>query len=151
VLTEEQLRLWIEHPSFYDRDASWVGSLESAATYAPGKVFGLYMPAEPNPWFLQIEHFGARYATTVAPENVTYGDPLLLTLFEAALETNSTDRALAGLGRPGRTFNELAAENDMLRNRLQTLTHSRSALFKALVAAMTRKLHLGAGGGRVEP
>ena len=132
AMTDEQLRLWIKHPSFYDRDASWVGPLESAATYAPGRVFGLYMPAEPDPWFLQIEHFGTRYATGGAPENGVYGEPLLLTMLETAIETNSVERALASLEQPGRTINVLAGQNDLLRRKLERLTHSRSALFKAL-------------------
>lgn len=140
VLTDEQLRLWTEQPSFYDRDTSWVGPLESAATYAPGKVFGLYMPAEPDPWFLQIEHFGTRYAAAVAPENCVYGEPLLLTLVETAIETNSVGQTLAALEQPGRTLNILATENDRLRRRFERLTCSRSALFKALLTAMARKL-----------
>jgi hypothetical protein len=147
VLTDEQLRLWVKQSTFYDRDTSWIGPLESAATYAPGKVFGLYMPAEPDPWFLQIEHFGTRYATPAAPENCVYGEPLLLTLLETAIETNSAERVLAGLEQPGRTINVLTAQNEMLRTKLERLTNSRGALFKALLAAMIRKLR----GGKATP
>jgi hypothetical protein len=43
VITDMQLKLWMRQPSFYDRDASWISPLESASTYSPGKVFGLYM------------------------------------------------------------------------------------------------------------
>jgi hypothetical protein len=139
VLTDEQLRTWIKHPSFYDRDSSWVGPLESAATHAPGKAFGLYMPAEPDPWFLQIEHYGTRYATSGASEHGVYGEPLLLTMLETAIETNSVERALAALEQPGRTINVLAGQNEVLRTKLEQLTRSRSALFKALLAALTRK------------
>ena len=147
ILTGDQLRLWVKQPSFYDRDTSWVGPLESAATYAPGKVFGLYMPAEPDPWFLQIEHFGTRYATPAAPENCVYGEPLLLTLLETAVDASSVERILTGLEQPGRTINVLAAQNELLRTKLERLTHSRSDLFKALLAAMTRKLR----GGKAAP
>jgi hypothetical protein len=140
VISDEQLRLWIDHPTFYDRDATWVSGLESAATYAPGKIFGLYMPAEPDPWFLQIEHFGTRYAATVAPPNCVYGDPLLLTLAEAALQSEPTSPALAALEKPGRTINALIAENDALRTELNSLKCSSTRLSKALMASLSRKI-----------
>jgi hypothetical protein len=140
VLTDEQLRLWIGDPSFYDRDGSWVDPLASAATFSPGKFFGLYMPAEPDPWFLGIEHYGTRYAAKVAPAGVIYGDSLLLTYAETALETKSAEQALAGLENPGRTMNAMAAQNDLLRTELETLKRSTTRLFKAIVAVWRRKL-----------
>ncbi len=79
--------------------------------------------------------------------NGVYGEPLLLTMLETAIETNSVERALATLEQPGRTINVLAGQNDLLRRKLERLTHSRSALFKALP---TRKLR-GSRRRRDEP
>jgi hypothetical protein len=140
VLTDAQLKLWIGLPSFYDRDASWVDPLVSACTYAPGKVFALYMSAEPNPWFLQIEHYGTRYSTVLAPAGQVYGDPLLLTLAEAAQSRiGDGDQPLAAAGKPGASINALVAENATLRRKLDILSRSRSGLFKALIRALFRK------------
>jgi hypothetical protein len=140
VLTDGQLRLWLEQPSFYDRDASWISPLESAATYAPGKVFGLYMPAEPDPWFLQIEHFGARLATRLRLDDQVFGEPLLLAIAEAAQSgSGGSDQVLARIGKTGDSLIERAAESARLREELRALTASRSRLFKALVATMLRK------------
>jgi hypothetical protein len=140
VLTNDQLRLWIDEPTFYDCDGSWVTPLESAATFAPGKVFGLYMPAEPDPWFLQIEHFGARFAMRMQQNGRVFGEPLLLALAEAA-QSGAGD-AYQVLGRVGKTrdsMTERAAQAAQLREELSTLKASRSRLFKALLATMLRK------------
>jgi hypothetical protein len=47
---------WAEQPHFLDRDASWCGPLESAATLGIMKTFRLYKPAPENLDFLEIEH-----------------------------------------------------------------------------------------------
>ena len=70
-LTDAQLKHWMAQPSFDDRDASWVDPLVSAATYAPGRVFGMYRAGEPDPWFLEIEHFGTFYASMAAKPGET--------------------------------------------------------------------------------
>ncbi|RAI39431.1 hypothetical protein [Rhodoplanes roseus] len=141
VVTAAQLAHWMAQPSFYDRDASWGDPLISAATLAPGKVFGLYKPAEPDPWFLEIEHFGTRYAAIVAPEGERYGEPPLLALVEAASRDGAG--ALAEIaqktGLRGDTINALIAEAGELRWRLERLERSRSALFKALLRATFRR------------
>lgn len=140
ILTDEQLRLWSEQPTFYDRDGSWVSPLESAATYAPGKVFGFYMPAEPDPWFLQIEHFGARLAMRLRPDGQVFGEPLLLAIAEAAqADTAGTNQILARMGKTGDSLVERAAQAAQLREELRALKASRSLMFKTLLATMLRK------------
>ena len=140
VLTNDQLRLWINEPTFYDRDASWVSALESAATYAPGKVFGLYMSAEPDPWFLQIEHFGARLAARLRQGDQVFGEPLLLALAEAAQsDAGGPDQVLVRVGKAGDSLAERAAEAAQLREELRVFKASRSLLFKTLLATMLRK------------
>jgi hypothetical protein len=142
VVTETQLKLWMGQPSFYDRDVSWIGPLESASTYSPGKVFGLYIAAEPDPWFLQIEHYGTRYAATIAPPGEIYGEPPLLAMVEAAAQAGSEGipQALASMGVGPNTMNNLLGEAAGLRHRLRALESSRSKLAKALVSAVWRKL-----------
>lgn len=138
AVTAAQLAHWMAQPSFYDRDASWGDPLVSAATLAPGKVFGLYKPAAPDPWFLGIEHFGTRYASIVAPAGERYGEPPLLALVEAASRDGAA--AIADIaektGMRGDTINALIAEAGELRFRLARLERSRSALFKALLRAL---------------
>lgn len=136
-VTDEQLRRWIAHPSFYDRDTSFCDPLASAATYAPGRVFGLYKPAEPDPWFLAIEHYGTRYSAGFAPEGKTYGEPPLLSIAEASASGNG-GLTSSGSGLP--SINVTIAEAAQLRYQLDRITHSRTALAKALTKAMWNKL-----------
>jgi hypothetical protein len=143
VLTDDQLRLWTADPSFYDRDASWVSPLESAATYSPGKVFGLYMPAEPDPWFLQIEHFGAPLAARSGQGGDAFGKPLLLTLLEMGDPSDaSANKVQALLETIARSVPQQPAEVvARLQSELDTLKKSRTLLFKALLSAIWRKTH----------
>ena len=85
-LTEEQLAYWIGQPSFDDRDTSWIGPLESAATLSVGKVFDIYKPAMPDPFFLELQHFGIRYAALNTPRGMRYGEPPLLAIAQNALK-----------------------------------------------------------------
>jgi len=131
-LTDAQLKHWMAQPSFYDRDASWVDPLVSAATYAPGRVFGMYRAGEPDPFFLEIEHFGTFYASMAAKPGERFGEPPLLALAEQVLSGG----ALAG----GDTINKVIAEAHAMRHELQSLKGSRSRLAKAFLASCWRKL-----------
>jgi hypothetical protein len=84
-LTQEQMAYWIEQPSFNDCDVSWVGPLESAATLSVGKVFDIYKSVQPDPFFLSIQHFGARYAAQYPPTGIRRGEPPLLAIAQNAL------------------------------------------------------------------
>jgi hypothetical protein len=134
-VTDAQLKHWIAQPSFYDRDSSFVSPLESAATYAPGRVFGMYKPAEPDPWFLAVEHFGAHYAARAAPPGESYGEPPLLALAEAAAGGN----AVLPRGIGNESINTVIAQASQLRHELHHLKSSRSALAKALAAAIWKR------------
>ena len=79
-LTQEQMAHWVKHPTFDDQDASWVGPIESVATLSIGKVFDIYKPSNPDPFFLELQHFGCRYARRSAPNDENYGDVPLLTI-----------------------------------------------------------------------
>jgi len=142
VVTDDQLRLWIAEPSFYDRDRSWISPLESAATHAPGKTFCLYTAAEPDPWFLAIEHFGTRYAAAAFPAGQISGDHLLLSIAENALASNASGSQSAPVPFAGasRSINALVVEASQLRQELEALKRSRTRLATAFLAAVWRKL-----------
>ncbi len=136
-VTDEQLKRWVAQPSFYDRDSSFVDPLVSAATYAPGRAFGMYAPAEPDPWFLAVEHYGTRYASTIAPEGETFGEPPLLALAETATADGA---GLSSLGSGAYSINTAVAEAAKLRYEFKRFRGSRNTLAKALVAAIWNKL-----------
>jgi hypothetical protein len=151
-LSDAQLRHWIGTPWFYDRDASWIGPIESAMSLSIGRAFDLYKPGAPDPFFLSIEHYGTRYAGATAPDGVTYGDAPLLEIAHKALR-----RATVGVDTQGdlmreqsygtgdlftkstASFNALVHERDAALFELIALRRSRSRLFKELMTVMFRK------------
>jgi hypothetical protein len=64
-LSAEQLAHWTRQPHFLDRDTSFVGPLESAATLGILKTFKIYKPAVEQAGFLEIQHFGSRFLSVV--------------------------------------------------------------------------------------
>lgn len=60
-LTAEQLEHWVKQPWFGDRDTSFVGPLESAATLGIMRTFRLYKPAPRFAAFFEIQHLGQAY------------------------------------------------------------------------------------------
>lgn len=57
-LNQAQMTYWQQQPHFCDRDTSFVGPLESAATLGVLRAFKLYKPARQNANFLEVQHFG---------------------------------------------------------------------------------------------
>lgn len=57
-LSQKQMEYWATRPWFLDRDVSFIGPLESAATLAMMKTFRVYKPAPENAGFLEIQHYG---------------------------------------------------------------------------------------------
>lgn len=60
-LNAEQMAYWVQQPYFLDRDISFVGPLESAATLEIMRTFRVYKPTCPNADFLEIQHFGTAF------------------------------------------------------------------------------------------
>jgi hypothetical protein len=60
-LSAEQMEHWVHQRYFLDRDTSFVGPLESAATLGIMRAFRVYKPAVSNAGFLEIQHFGSRF------------------------------------------------------------------------------------------
>jgi hypothetical protein len=52
---------WANQTYFLDRDISFVGSLESAATLGIMKTFRIYKTSPEQASFLEIQHFGTGF------------------------------------------------------------------------------------------
>jgi hypothetical protein len=57
-LNARQMETWVRQPGFLDRDTSFIGPLESAATLGVMRTFRVYKPVADSASFLEIEHFG---------------------------------------------------------------------------------------------
>jgi 2-polyprenyl-3-methyl-5-hydroxy-6-metoxy-1,4-benzoquinol methylase len=64
-LNVAQMNHWARQPHFLDRDTSWFGPLESAATLGIMRTFRIYKPAPENANFLEIEHFASGWGEKV--------------------------------------------------------------------------------------
>jgi hypothetical protein len=64
-LNAAQMQTWINSDHFLNRDISFVGPLESAATLGIMRTFRIYKPAVENADFLEIEHYGAHFLQAV--------------------------------------------------------------------------------------
>lgn len=60
-LNQAQMERWVRQPYFLDREASFVGPLESAASLGIMRTFRIYKPAPRNAAFLEIQHAGTAY------------------------------------------------------------------------------------------
>jgi hypothetical protein len=67
-LNASQMSTWAAQPYFLDRDTSFIGPLESAATLGIMKTFRIYKPAAPNAGFLEIQHFGSAFLSLIGGE-----------------------------------------------------------------------------------
>jgi len=64
-VTRRQMRRWMRSTIFLDRDTSFVGPLESAATLGIYKTFRVYKTAAANYDFVEIRHAGSVYLKTI--------------------------------------------------------------------------------------
>jgi hypothetical protein len=60
-LNARQMAHWTKQPSFLAREPSFVGPLESAATFGVMRYFRVYKPAPDNAGFLEVRHLDNRY------------------------------------------------------------------------------------------
>lgn len=60
-LNANQMAYWTAQPHFLDRDVSFIGPLESAATLGMMKTFRVYKPAPENADFFQIQHYDVKH------------------------------------------------------------------------------------------
>ncbi len=64
-LNAEQMKHWTSQPHFLDRDTSFIGPLESAASLGIMRTFRVYKPSAGNAAFLEIEHFGQEFLNLI--------------------------------------------------------------------------------------
>lgn len=67
-LNAAQIAYWAEQPYFLDKDTSFVGPLESAATLGIMKTFKIYKPAPSNAGFLEIQHYGNGFLSLIGSQ-----------------------------------------------------------------------------------
>lgn len=60
-LNANQMAYWTAQPYFLDRDAAFIGPLESAATLGIMRTFRVYKPAPENADFFQIQHYDVKH------------------------------------------------------------------------------------------
>jgi 2-polyprenyl-3-methyl-5-hydroxy-6-metoxy-1,4-benzoquinol methylase len=60
-LDAEQMQMWTARPDFFDRDVSFVGPIESAASLGVMRTFRVYKPSWENAGFFEVEHRDARW------------------------------------------------------------------------------------------
>jgi len=70
-LNAEQMSCWVRQPHFLQRDCSFMGPLESAATLGIMRTFKVYKPAPENADFLEVRHFGSEYLKMIRLPEVT--------------------------------------------------------------------------------
>lgn len=66
-LTRNQMAAWASRPYFLDRDAGFIGPLESAATLGPMRTFRTYKAAPECGAFLELEHAGSGFLSRIVP------------------------------------------------------------------------------------
>ncbi len=66
-LTHAQMSAWAAQPHFLDRDTSFIGPLESAATLGVARTFRVYKPSAANASFLEVEHSGTGFLAMIGP------------------------------------------------------------------------------------
>jgi hypothetical protein len=66
-LNADQMRRWAQSPRFLDKDTSFVGPLESAATLGLLRHFAVYKSTAETANFLEIEHFGNMGSANIGP------------------------------------------------------------------------------------
>jgi hypothetical protein len=70
-LSASQMSAWAAKPYFLDRDTSFIGPLESAATLGMMRTFRVYKPAPENASFLEIQHSGTGFLSLITPPAAT--------------------------------------------------------------------------------
>lgn len=86
-LNAEQMSIWAKKPYFLDRDTSFIGPLESAATLGIMKTFRIYKAAPVDASFLEIQHFGTTFLSLIGNQ-IPFGEE------KAKAEEKATDEAI---------------------------------------------------------
>jgi hypothetical protein len=82
-LTAEQMAYWAKRPDFGDRDTSFIGPLESAATLGLLRTFRVYKPAPANADFLEVLHHDTAFLRQVGTMVPLDGQPAAIRACES--------------------------------------------------------------------
>ncbi len=77
-LTAAQMASWVGKPHFLNRDTSFIGPLESAATLGAMRSFRVYKPTAENASFLELEHSGTAFLSKIRPAPQPTGAPAVV-------------------------------------------------------------------------
>lgn len=128
-LTSAQVKAWSKEPYFYDRKAAWVGPLESAATRALALRHDIYCATAPNPFFLEVDHFGVRFSNEHAVGGILFRDTPFLKL----KSTEGRDEEAERLSVATAELTRLRAENRRLGWTLRSRTKLMRQLWKLTI------------------
>jgi hypothetical protein len=67
-LNANQMKHWASQPDFLDRDPSFIGTLESAASLGIMKHFLVYKTIPQQASFLEIQHYGTKFLDTIGQQ-----------------------------------------------------------------------------------
>lgn len=67
-LNRNQMIYWSRQPHFLDRDTSFIGPLESAATLGIMRTFRIYKPTTSNAGFLEVQHSGQGFLNLIGKQ-----------------------------------------------------------------------------------
>lgn len=76
VLSSVQMEHWLRQPYFLDRASSFLGPLESAATYGILRAFQIFKPHVGNAAFLEVQHYGHAFMRQVGHKFPWRNDPV---------------------------------------------------------------------------
>jgi hypothetical protein len=74
-LNPRQMEAWSRQPYFLDRDTSFIGPLESAATLGLMRAFRVYKSSPESAGFLEVEHFGTSFLDNLRRRGDSEGPP----------------------------------------------------------------------------
>ncbi len=77
-LNARQMETWARQPDFLNRDTSFIGPLESAATLGIMRTFRVYKSVAESASFLEIEHFGRSFLDQLRRRRDVEGTPRVM-------------------------------------------------------------------------
>lgn len=76
-LNAGQMEKWSQQSYFFDKDTTFIGPLESAATLGIMKTFRVYKPGANNAYFLEIQHYGHNFLSLIGTVVVPSADTII--------------------------------------------------------------------------
>ncbi|MFV3129514.1 hypothetical protein [Niveispirillum sp. KHB5.9] len=77
MLSSVQMQHWLQQPRFLNRDSSFLGPLESAATCGILRTFQVFKPHVGNAAFLEVQHYGHAFMRHIGGKFPWRDDPVI--------------------------------------------------------------------------